>query len=359
MPLKFTPRYFLTPSIVEALLRIERVKERVMVLPWNRKLLGQLRETARLYTTHYSTWIEGNRLSPDEVYEVIEKGRHIPAKARDEHEVRGYFKALSQVEHWVARHDPVTEKKIQSLHAWVLSNGRDKIRPTPYRDGQNVIRDALSRRIVYLPPEAKDVPMLMAGLVAWLKLSDNLPPPVVAAIAHYQFATIHPYYDGNGRTARLLTTWLLHRGGYDLKGLYSLEEYYATNLSAYYAAIAVGPSHNYYLGRAEADITGWIEYFCEGMAIACENVLRRMEEAKALGAEDESPLLRQLSPQQRKALALFEQHEWITARDIRELFGFQPRSASALCQRWVEEGFLEIVDPSKKSRKYRLGRKFH
>ena len=81
---------------------------------------------------------------------------------------------------------------------------------------------------------------------------------------------IHPYYDGNGRTARLLTTLILHLGGYDLKGLYSLEEYYARNLGAYYEAISIGESHNYYMGRAEADVTKWIEYFVEGMAVAFE-----------------------------------------------------------------------------------------
>ena len=74
----------------------------------------------------------------------------------------------------------------------------------------------------------------MGQLLDWLRLSERegVPCPIRAWIAHYQFATIHPYYDGNGRTARLLTTLILHRGGYDLKGLYSLEEYYARDLSA-------------------------------------------------------------------------------------------------------------------------------
>jgi Fic family protein len=105
---------------------------------------------------------------------------------------------------------------------------------------------------------------LMKGMVNWINYNITLPCPIIAAISHYQFATIHPYYDGNGRTARLLTTCILHNGGYDLKGLYSLEEYYARNLGAYYEAISVGKSHNYYMGRAEADITKWVEYFVEG-----------------------------------------------------------------------------------------------
>jgi Fic family protein len=75
----------------------------------------------------------------------------------------------------------------------------------------------------------------------------EIPIPIIAAIAHYQFATIHPYYGGNGRTARILTTLILHMNGYALKGIYALEEYYAVNLPAYYNALTVGDSHNYYM----------------------------------------------------------------------------------------------------------------
>lgn len=101
----------------------------------------------------------------------------------------------------------------------------------------------------------------MKSLTGWLRSagSHDLPCPIRACLAHYQFATIHPYYDGNGRTARLLTSLILHLGGYDLKGLYSLEEYYAHNLAGYYDALTIGPSHNYYEGRAGADMTKWVE----------------------------------------------------------------------------------------------------
>lgn len=142
-------------------------------------------------------------------------------------------------------------------------------RSSPYRDGQNVIKDSGSGSIVYMPPEAKDVSALMLNLIDWINdevSKAELPVPITAAIAHYQFATIHPYYDGNGRTARLLTNLVLHKSGYGLKGIYSLEEYYATNLQAYYNALTVGEPHNYYIGREQADITGWIAYFCGGMA---------------------------------------------------------------------------------------------
>jgi Fic family protein len=191
-----------------------------------------------------------------------------------------------------------------------------------------------------------------------LNKSSTIPCPLVAGIAHYQFATIHPYYDGNGRSARLLTTLILHLGGYDLKGLYSLEEYYARNLDAYYTAISIGDSHNYYEGRASADITKWVEYFIEGMAVAFENVLKRMQEAEYKGLRDQSDEIKKLDPKQRKALELFQEFHVVTARQIGALFGFKPRTSAQLCKNWVEDGFLEIVDFSNKGRKYRLSKRY-
>ena len=210
--------------------------------------------------------------------------------------------------------------------------------------------------MVYMPPEAKDVPDLMQEMVAWLTASEigGLPCPIRAGIAHYQFATIHPYYDGNGRTARLLTTLILHLGSYGLKGLYSLEEYYARNLGAYYDALTVGPSHNYYLGRAEAVVTRWVEYFCRGMAESFESVRKRAEEAAGLGVPDASHQLRMLDPRQRKVLGLFRDRDTIASHDVERLFKLSQRTSRELLLRWSQTGFLTVADPAKKSRKYRL-----
>lgn len=327
-------------------------------MPLTPMVLSSLRETARLYTTHYSTLIEGNKLEPDQIEVVLKHEGHFPGRERDEHEVKGYYAALTQVEKWAATGTKVTEKVIQTLHALVMAGGKMSVKPTEYREGQNVIRDGRTKAIVYMPPEAKDVKSLMAAMVAWIHKNTELPCPMIAGIAHYQFATIHPYYDGNGRTARLVTTLILHLGGYDLKGLYSLEEYYAHNLGDYYEAISIGGSHNYYMGRAEADMTKWLEYFVEGMAISFENVLKRMAEASAQGLPDQSAFIRKLDPRQRKALQLFQEFETITSRQIGELFGFKPRTSAALCATWVENGFLEIVDASNKGRKYKLSKQY-
>lgn len=354
MPTNFKPIYSITSSIARNLMRIEAAKQKVALLPVNPTVLASLRETAKLYTTHYSTMIEGNQLKPDEVQEVIQLKGHFPGREWDEHEVKGYYAALASLEQYAAQNYPVTEKVIQTLHALVISDGRTRVKPTPYRDGQNVIKDGGTGTIIYMPPESKDVPGLMRNLVLWIKENEELPSPIVAGITHYQFATIHPYYDGNGRTSRLLTTLILHLGGYDLKGLYSLEEYYAKNLLSYYRAISIGPSHNYYFGRAESDITPWVEYFIEGMACAFEKVVSQMIASNEKGETDHAELMRTLDPKQRKTLELFKEYDVVTAKQIGDLFGFQPRTNSALCKKWVESGFLKIVDYSNKARKYKL-----
>jgi len=150
----------------------------------------------------------------------------------------------------------------------------------------------------------------------------------------------------------------LHLGGYDLKGLYSLEEYYAKNLLAYYRAISIGPSHNYYFGRIESKITGCIDYFVEGMVFAFEKVVTQMLDSQNKGEKDHSDLMRTLDPKQRKALELFKNYNVITSNQIGELFGFQSRTNTALCKKWVDVGFLEIVDHSNKARKYKLAKPY-
>jgi Fic family protein len=354
----FAPHSAISVKIAQALMQIEGVKASLQHLPITPTVLATLRKTARVFSTHYSTLIEGNRLTQEQVVQVVEHQEHFPGRERDEREVLGYYAALAHLEKLAADRAAITELHIQHLHALVMAGGRKRVKPTPYRDGQNVIRDGRSRRIVYMPPEARDVPMLMKQLVTWLKSSERqgLPCPLRAAIAHYQYATIHPYYDGNGRTARLLTTLVLHLGGYDLKGLYSLEEYYARKLGAYYAALTVGPSHNYYLGRAEADITPWVEYFCDGVAESFEAVRKRAQEAA--GGTDVSPLLRKLDPRQRRVLELFRDRNAITSRDVERLLAVSQRTARLLLRQWADAGFLTIVDPAKKSRKYGLEKRF-
>jgi Fic family protein len=352
----FRPNFRITPAAVSALMRIEAEKQAVATLPIDAAVLQHLRETAAFATTHYSTAIEGNRLTLPEV-RAARAGKKFPGRERDETEVRNHFRAVEWMEALADRRGAITEPAIKRLFGLVM-HGRNK--PFPYRDQQNVIRDSGSGAIVYLPPEAKDVPDLMRDLVAWINDALNReewPAPVVAALAHYQFATIHPYMDGNGRTARLLASLIVRREGYGLKGIYSLDEYYAKNLAAYYGALSVG-SHNYYEGRAEADVTAFVDYFCIGMADAFTKVRAAAMEAGANATPDHSALLRDLSPTQRKLIDLFRRQGSATAAEMADHLRMSPRTLVELARQWVESGFLGYVSAARKNRSYRLGDRY-
>ncbi len=103
MPTNFNPVYAITPAIAKNLMRIEAAKQKVYLLPVNPSVITSLRETAKLYTIHYSTMIEGNRLDPEQVREVLILKGHFPGRERDEHEVKGYYAALAQVEQYAAQ----------------------------------------------------------------------------------------------------------------------------------------------------------------------------------------------------------------------------------------------------------------
>ncbi|HTG36092.1 MAG TPA: Fic family protein [Thermoanaerobaculia bacterium] len=347
------PRYALTPSMARRLMEIEAARTVVEQVPLPPAIQSEMRNRARLRATHYSTRIEGNRLTLAEAEQVLAGSKvSLHGRERDVGEVRCYWKALLRVEEWAARGAELTEELIQRLHA--LVEGR--ARPSRYRDGQNTIRDSETGALVYLPPEAKDVPALMAGLVAWIRQAgeERLPPPLIAGLAHYQFVTIHPYYDGNGRTARLLATFLLQRDDYGLNGLFSLEEEHARDLSAYYNSLAVHPHHNYYEGRDTADLTSWLEYFLAVLATAFTSTREEILRVTRAGSPGEPEALRRLDARARAVLALFARQNRITAPEVARLLGLADRTARLLLQKWTEAGWLVVADPSRRGRVYEL-----
>ena len=214
--------------------------------------------------------------------------------------------------------------------------------------------------IVYMPPEAVDVPKLMNDLVRWINRAEaeGVPVPIIAGLAHYQFVTIHPYYDGNGRTGRLLATFLLQRGGYGLHGFYSLEEEHARDLAAYYGALTTHPHHNYYEGRADTDLTLWLEYFTTTLArvfaTAREEASRHASQGMIVAPE----ALRGLDPRARAVLALFTRTERITTADLVACLGLSERTCRMLCVEWVRQGFLEATSSARKNRGYILSAKY-
>jgi Fic family protein len=180
MPYQFT----FTAEIVRLLQIIEQSRAEVNLTVLPPAMAESLRLRARVRSTHFSTRIEGNRLTLVEAEQAVLDGRQFPGRERDTLEVQHYFQALEQVESWVEQGVPINEENIRKLHAVIYAGKR--ARPTPYRDGQNAVRDGQGG-LVYLPPEAKDVPSLMSELVTWIRQAEgDQPVPVIAGLAHYQ-----------------------------------------------------------------------------------------------------------------------------------------------------------------------------
>lgn len=356
--MSWTPKYTITKNILTYLTKIETVKNNFDDKPLSPVILSSLHKSAKVAQTHYSTQIEGNNLSFKQVETALYSGNKSAKdyQGHDEKEVKAYYNAINCMEKYLEKNEPLSESFIQKIHT--IIEGQKKT--VPYRDGQNAIYNSTDGAIVYLPPEAKDVPALMKDLVKWVKDNiNNLPTPVVAGIFHYQFVTIHPYYDGNGRTARLITSYIMRKYGYGLKGIYSLEEYYAKNLQNYYSALETHPHHNYYYGRNDADITSWLEYFIKGVSEAFTNI-----DIKATSVQndslttDKTSMLRNLDIKQRKIIELFTEFKEITSIQAGQYLGLSSQSARILLNKWVNEDFLKIVNTAKKNRTYGLSEQY-
>jgi len=167
----------------------------------------------------------------------------------------------------------------------------------------------------FRPPDWEDVPDLVAELVAWLNSpqAEDLMPILHAGVAHYECVRIHPFVDGNGRTARALATLILYRRGFDTRRFFALEEYYNVDRASYYDALATADQ--------SGDLTEWLEYFVQGIAVEMVRLERRItalqEIVRAAPGEEASAL--GLNPRQIRALEL--------------LLG-EPRLTTALYTEW-------------------------
>ena len=336
-------------------MEIEAAKSVMESTPLSLAVESELRYNARVKSSHYSTRIEGNRLTLKEAKQVIEhKKKQFHGRERDMKEVRNYWDALLKVEGWATKHMEFSEKLIKSLHS-LVEKGKRAL-PTNYRDGQNVIKDSSTNAVVYIPPEAKDVPKLMSGMVCWVKCAEkeHLPVPIIAALVHYQFVTIHPYYDGNGRTARLLATFILQRDGYGLNGLFSMEEHHARDLENYYKCLAVHKHHNYYEGRANAELTSWVEYFVSLLAKVFTRTKEETGQLAGRGIIVEPLELRKMDRRARAVVSLFVKKDYIATNDVANALGLSVRMSRVLVNGWVKDGWLIIKNTSNKARVYNL-----
>ena len=305
-------------------------------------LQREFRKEATARMSHYSTKIEGNRLTLKQTKDLL-SGKEVIAREIDKCEVMNYYDCIEWIAQTSRAKKNVSEKDIKNIHS-IIEKGilKGKLRGE-YREAQNAIYDSNTRKPVYFPPEAKDVSGLMAEFVDWINKEENLHPILKAGIAHYRFVVVHPFMDGNGRTARALATLLLYQAGYDLKQFYSLEEYYVEDLLGYYHAIQK-PHGLHYDEAPDPDITTWLLYFVKGAAIVFEDlkekVLKAAKEGTVLKTNADRKLLEAIGPRERKLLQYFKKSPRLLRKNLCALFQIKDRAAGNLLQKWIALGII-------------------
>jgi Fic family protein len=173
-------------------------------------LVANLDDWFKVELTYTSNALEGNTLTRQETALVVEKGLTVGGKSLQEHlEATNHAAALDWVREWVgSRRKIVSERDILEIHQLILK-GIDDANAGSYR----TVAVRISGSNVILPNPVK-VPDLMEDFCRWLKRPDSPHPVILAAEAHYRLVSIHPFTDGNGRTARLLMNLILLLHGY-------------------------------------------------------------------------------------------------------------------------------------------------
>jgi Fic family protein len=202
-------------------------------------------------------------LSEKQVDEVIESDdrKHF---LKPEQEVRNYFLALNYLEEKADKKEQFSKKLILDVQKFVekgASKEKIGLRGAMPPGVLFAVYDSKTGAPDYIPPEYCDIPKLLDELVEYVNTTDDH-PLIVAAVVHYQLVTIHPFEDGNGRTARLLSGYIMDINGYGFNGIGSLEEYFAYDIDEYYESIQMGLPALYYSGRDNPPHPEiWINYF--------------------------------------------------------------------------------------------------
>ncbi len=343
----YVPRFTYTHEMVGHLMAIEGACRLVDVLTLPPDAAFLLRHDAQRRSTRFSTGIEGNTVR----LETLAQGIALADRQGSQRlqEVRNYWVALEWLERQVEEGAALSEAFIRRLHRIIVVRGRGRRGETSdYRTEECPVVDAATGRVDYGPPTPADVPALMAALVAW-RASDEatrLPGPVRAGIVAYQFVTVHPFPDGNGRTARALATAELWFGGYRMRGFLSMEEEYFRDLPRYYDSLQMGLPMDYYQGRNDPDLTRWLAYFLETMAAAagrvCDRALQLRARRPRIRAPWEALPRRQQQLLSRLVLADPEGDEvaGFTAGDVANWFMVSAQTARAWLSEWREAGLV-------------------
>lgn len=357
----YSPRFQYHHAMVHRLMEIERHREfsEHVRIPAVADL--RMRQQARQRSTHSSTLIEGNPIARRSIAATIaDRGR---SQSQAQMEVRNYWRALEWIAEAVADETQPGEELVTRLHAIVFAGAKGRPRErSKYRNVQIAVFSGATGAIDYMAPEPHDVPALMRDFAGWWSgpAAREIPAPLRAGIVAYQFVTIHPFPDGNGRTARALATYELWRSGYAFRGYLALEDYYARDLAAYYGALQMDLHHNYYFGRNDPDLTRWMDYFTSTLLEGAREV-RRATEAELGKPAAANPLQGLTRRFENLMLRVVVQASGegaadgnFTPNDVAEWFGVSDRTARDWLQEWSSQGLVEAASGEQRVRAWRL-----
>jgi Fic family protein len=330
--MRFSPNFRISNRITAGLTRIERARGFLEAAALSEAWVREMGQRALILEAHHTTHIEGTRLTLEQAERLL-AGDHVPeADPDDVHELLNYRKAFEFVSAYLEEGGPITEGLVREIHKRLVEGVRGgAAAPGEYRKIQNYVVNSVTGETIYTPPPAHDVPIMMAELVDWLNREQEVHPVLVSGIAQFQLVHIHPFLDGNGRTSRLLSTLCLYRAGYDFKRLFTISEYYDRDRSVFYRTIQN-------VRESGMDMTGWLEYFVDGLTTQLAEVRERGEQAIRQDA-----LIKEhgLSDRQTRALGRILKHGSLTIQDFEHLCpGVNRRSLQRDLKAMVDMGLL-------------------
>lgn len=260
--MSYQPVFKVSDRVRRHLQDIERLRSTITsghILP---SVEASVRHRASVESVHSSTSIEGNPLDINQVRAIISSDRILTKQEYAEIEVYNYKQALDYIDRRRSGGD-ITLDDILKLHQIITDRLLDSTRSGKIRRRLVYIEDE-QHQIIYTAVDAPRVKNELIDLLNWVK--DNqfvLHPIIIGAIIHFHLAAIHPFSDGNGRTARAATALYLALAHYDNDGTLALDTYYASDRPSYYAILRRLNGENY-ASSQQADLTPWLEYFAEG-----------------------------------------------------------------------------------------------
>jgi Fic family protein len=268
----FIPKFTITNRMTAAITQIERTRGFLEAAQLSDEWVRDMGNKALIKEAHHTTHIEGTRLTMDQA-ERLWNGEIVPeADPDDTRELLNYRSAFEFVSDCLDCGDPITEGLIREIHRKLVEGVRGgKADPGNYRRIQNYVVNSSTGDVIYMPPSAIEVPIMMSEMVKWLNADLEIHPILVSGIAQFQLVHIHPFLDGNGRTSRLLSTLCLYKSGYDFKRLFTISEYYDRDRPIFYKKIQ-GVREN------DMDMTGWLDYFITGLETQMIEVKERGEQ---------------------------------------------------------------------------------